>query len=361
MAVLYAANSGVAIDSNNMWATTNGGALFVSWADIKTNGTYTLAANGKTAININDSFTCTRISTAVETGSTTGGGFTVSGSSAIVITGNVQGGSTPCVVCTHTGTGANGFTVVNITAGTSVNASGVNNTSSGTINCTNSTGGSNTARGIVNSSTGAVNIAGLCKGGTAAASAGLYCSGSGAVDVLNVTGGSNGTSYGIDNEYTAVITCTGLVLGGTGVGIYNTGGGSIVANNVTGAAGIGINNTGTGGNVTITGTVTAGTAGSGMSNSHTTIYPVLSGNIIMVSGSVFPISGRFIYNPGVNNYMEILKPTSGTYKYGKTIPASSVISGVNGDGADAPAVGTYSAGASGGGHVIGSSIIRRMD
>jgi hypothetical protein len=108
------------------------------------------------------------------------------------------------------------------------------------------------------------------------------------------------------------------------------------------STGGGTNNTRSGilnssGTVNITGTVACGTAGPGVTTAAAATT-TLVGNII--NGVCAAVIGPLTYNPGATNYIQYPAPGSTTLKFGKTIPAASVVSGVNGDGASAPAEGT---------------------
>jgi hypothetical protein len=111
-------------------------------------------------------------------------------------------------------------------------------------------------------------------------------------------GGSAGTTYGIYNVSTGTITMTGNTKGGTD------------------------------------------SSSPGIMNINATGVFTLVGSIDN-TGNAPGCGGKITYNPGATNYIEYPKPTSGTYKYGKTIPAASILSSATPDGALAPEAGTY--------------------
>lgn len=190
--IWYAQNSSVNIDSLNEWNDApDGSGNWLTWGNLAAGDI--LAANGKTAIAINVSFTCLRISTAAE-GGTAGGGFTVSG--AVTITANILAGTTDGV--TTSGTGYTLTVVGNVTGGSGTSKYGINNVTAVTINITgNVSGGTGVSSyGLNNNSTGTINVTG------------------------NVAGGSNTTALGIYNNTTGVVTITGTVSGGSGVRAY---------------------------------------------------------------------------------------------------------------------------------------------
>ena len=128
-----------------VWDTvpTGGGDVLV-WANLQPDDV--LVANGKAitwAAASVPTLTCARLSTAAE-GGTAGGGFALSGSTAVAITADIQAGTSICVTSTHTGTGINAVTINgNVTGGSVSGAHGAYNNSTGTINITGPlTGGS---------------------------------------------------------------------------------------------------------------------------------------------------------------------------------------------------------------------------
>lgn len=300
-AVLYASLTSDTIDAANQWATTKGGATFKTLAEINADGTYILAANGKT-IAINQNVTALRLSTAVEGGdSTAGGGFTVS--AARTITANVTAGTSVCLTCSHT----TGSTV--------------------TVNGT-STGGSGTSiYGTQNTSTGAITIT-SCTGGSGNTAAGLRNDSTGIVTATNATGGNGTSSYGIYNVVDAVLTVTNATGGGnaTAFGLYSTASTQLqTLTNVYGSP------------------TTAGAAGIKCPNG---VPMLVTGNIINTAYAAAIMNNKVItYNPGVGNYIEYPKTTggAGTYKFGLTYPTSNLLTTASADGANAPAAGTFAA------------------
>lgn len=252
-----------------------------------------LVANGK-AITIDLSFTCAKISTLAYAG-TVGGSFTVT--AACTVTADLEYGSAGGETCLATsGTGYALVITGDILA---------------------STGGVASKRGLsVVTALTSVTING------------------------DVTGGAGTSNHGVNVESGTTVTVNGSVTQGTGSsarGIHSNG--AVIVNN---------------GNVS---GIASGASGNAIYTSNASGTTLNNCNLIYGTGSS-PILGALIFNPGATNYIQIPKTTggAGTYKYGKTIPAADVRSGVDGDGANAPATGTL---AGGGGSVIGSSVIRR--
>ena len=284
----------------------DGGGNNLTWANL--GATDVLCANGNT-VHADANITCLRISTAAEVGmpdvadgpGAAGGGFTAD--AAVTITANILAGTTPCLVTSGT---AWTLTIVgDVTGGTAANAQGINNATAVTLDITTTSTGvksgtnSNASYGILNVAAGNITIVGPV---TSVSTCGLRNDSTGNIIVTggNVTGSANNSVYmgAIRNVSTGTITITGSVIAGAGTSspaIY---------------------------------------AGSGQ-------ISITSGDIInLASGPAISLSTAVIqYNPGPTNYIQY--PSSGAaLKYGKTIPAASVLEGVNGDGASAPAVGT---------------------
>ena len=167
------------------------------WFDAKTGGTAmtganflavlaagdVLSANGQTNLNIYSTFTCVRLSTVAEVpiqGGTTGnagGGFTFSGSNAYgtpgataqAVTATLKTATTTCVVCSHTGTGANKLTINGLLDNYGANPS---------VYCINSSAATGEIL-INNPGTNAV-----VGGHTYSSSRGIYSSGTGAVTIV---------------------------------------------------------------------------------------------------------------------------------------------------------------------------------
>lgn len=308
--VWYAKKGSCNIDDTELWTLTKGGTDYqqIAAATNGANGTI-LAANGQTGILINGPFTAVRISTAVETGSTTGGGFTFAGTTSRAITTNLLAGPTPCLVTTHT---AGTLTITgNITGGGSAGANGL------------------TVSGVA----GGITVAGT------------------------VTGGSNATAYGVHlnaNNITYAQT-GGDVLGVTAPAIYQ----------LSSATGITGSNTG--------GNITGGAANSamGIRLATNTIWTVTGANITAGAGTTSPgvwygyqtdsakfctlvscnlinsayevaVQGNVKYVPGAGNYIrwQYDSNVAHYYYYAKTVIAGNVLVGVNGDGSTLPTAGT---------------------
>ncbi len=159
----------------------------------------------------------------------------------------------------------------------------------------------------------------------------------------NILAGTTTCITMVTGAYT--LTIYGNVTGGSAsntVGIAGSGSASaiVVYGDVTGGSvvsGYGITTSYT--PTTINGNLIA-TNAPAVNQSNVSTLTVNAGNII---NSVYSsaIYGRYpvVYNPGPGNYIEY-PTTTGKAKYGKTIPAASVLSGVDGDGVGAPATGT---------------------
>ena len=280
MAIWYAQQSSTNIDhvssgtTSDVWnAAADGSGAWMDISVLTAGGTDTvLAANGKTAININTDINIGtgRLSTAAE-GGTAGGGFTVS--AARTITANVLAGSTHALAATHkSGTVA---IVGTVTGGTTNGA---------------------VANGIRLTAAGTLTISGLVKGGSGSGSYGVYQS----AGVIEINGGlEGGSSY---NAFGAHLFAGTLTINGHAI---------------------------TAGSYTICNGLWIGGGAFATANNCDLIHTAYAA----------ATNGCIVYNPGPNNYIEY-PTTTGTAKYGKTIPAASVLSGVDGDGADAPATGT---------------------
>lgn len=137
------------------------------------------------------------------------------------------------------------------------------------------------------------------------------------------------------NVLAGTSACITMSSGAIALTIYgNVTGGS--ANNAVGIDG-------NGSSVSVNGSLIASKApaiNQGQLSAITYTY-ITNGNIInsVYSSAIYgraPVGIEL----GPNNYIEYVNPSGVAIKYGATIPAASVLSGVNGDGADAPATGT---------------------
>lgn len=288
----YYAQGDGVIDEVEWDTSAGGGGTDLVWGNL--DPADILVANGK-AITIDLSFTCAKISTLAYDG-TVGGGFTVT--AACTVTADLEYGSAGGETClTTSGTG---YALV-ITGD------------------------------ILASTAGVANKYGLS---IVSALTSVTLNG-------DVTGGKSTSNHGVNcPQSECTVTVNGNVTQGTGSsarGIHSTG--AVIVNNGT-VSGIATN-------ANSNAIYTSNASGITLNNC----------NLIYGTGSS-PVLGAIIFNPGKTNYIQIPKTTggAGTFKYGKTIPAADVRSGVDGDGANAPATGTL---AGGGGSVIGSSVIRR--
>ncbi len=275
----YYAQGDGVIDEVEWDTSAGGGGTDLVWANL--DPADILVANGK-AITIDLSFTCAKISTLAYSG-TVGGSFTVT--AACTVTADLEYGSAGGETCLTTSGAGYAFTL--------------------TGDVLASTGGVANKYGLsIVSALTAVTING------------------------DVTGGAGTANHGVNCTSGTPITINGSVTSGTGStarGVYTNG--PVEVNNGT-VSGIGSGNT-------------SSTAIYSYHASGTTLN-----NCNLVYGTVSsPILGALFYHPGATNYIQIPKTTggAGTYKYGKTIPAADVQSGVDGDGANAPATGTFTA------------------
>jgi hypothetical protein len=187
----YAQEPSVDISHAGLWDDIHdGGGNVLTWANLAAGDV--LCANGKTALHIDASFTCGRISTAAEVGvpdaadgpGAAGGGFTVD--AAVTITANITAGTSGCVG--QTGNTYAAVVIGAITGGTGNPAIGYSKAGTSTLTVTGAvTGGSGyCCFGIQNGSTGAVVVNGTVTGGTTttATNTGVYISlGSSAVTI----------------------------------------------------------------------------------------------------------------------------------------------------------------------------------
>jgi hypothetical protein len=240
MAVWYAKVDGN-ISTSSMWSENAAGdpplhSITEAGADT------ILCANGK-SITIDTSFTCLRISTAVEGGAGGGGNFTCS-ATGIVITGDVYSGSTVCLtvtggsititgnVSTSAGASAYGIAMITGTSSVTINGNVTATLSAGLfINVSNfilniggnlQAGTATTVHGIqCPATTGTITINGNIIGGSGLNARGIYFSGSGSACVLtvkgNAQGGTNSTAAGIYSiGQSDIITVEGDVICGNG-------------------------------------------------------------------------------------------------------------------------------------------------
>jgi hypothetical protein len=216
MATWFAQNSGVNIDSVNLWnSAANGSGSWLTWASL--GAADVLVANGKTSIAINVNVTCGTITTAA-TGGTAGGGFMLS--DGVTVTAGLVTGTTNVITFS-----ANSPAVANVVGNHSAVGSQfrrcILHSGSGTLNVIgNVTGGqANEIIGIEVSGAGILNVTGLISSLDAAGDPGgsaIRISGSATLNVTgNVSAGSSITSA-IHRSGTGSIFVTGNVIGGSG-------------------------------------------------------------------------------------------------------------------------------------------------
>jgi hypothetical protein len=187
------------------------------------------------------SLTCARLTTAAE-GGTAGGGFALSGSTAVAITADLTAGTTTCLTSTHTGTGANAVAVTgNVTGGSGQYAYGANNNNTGTLTINgNVTGGSGSYAYGARNNTGTLTINGNVTGGSVSGAHGAWNTGTGTITITGaVTGGSGTWAYGALNGSTGTLTINGNVIGGSATGAdgaWNSSTGAITINGTVAAS-----------------------------------------------------------------------------------------------------------------------------
>jgi hypothetical protein len=318
-------------------------------------GANDIAQSGNYMIAIDQNITCVELQS---TGVTTGG-FTCA--AARVITAKITkiSGTSSALLCTHTsglvelskditakgtpavrndGVGGLSISGCNISGGDTTNAHGVW-TQVGYAQITNcvlipGSAGNCSAYYYQSSTATPSTITGCtCAGSTAVATAhGIYANGTNPLTITNTTihGGVGFGSFGLRCIHaSAAIAIVGCAIDGG-----HTSGGHGINNESTGAI-----------TIDSTSTITGGTAVlcHGVYNQSTGTVTI-SGTLINTTTSG-AIAGQIRYTPGPANYIEIpYDNTAGhVYRYAKTIPAASVLQGVNGDGSTVPATGTYHA------------------
>lgn len=319
MAVWYAQSNGQDFNDPAQWKNAGSETMTTVRTGWYPEAGDVFAANGKTGIVLNADFDIGtgRLSNATE-GGTAGGGFVVT--EARTITAAILGTSTNTTVSAS----GNDYTLTingKVSAALGVVSSiALNVNGNITVNVSVASGeainggGGNGCRGITSNSTQLLTVVG---------------------DI----GGGGGNGYAV-NVGAGGIAVTGDVApaGGTTACINSTGPvsvtGSVNAGTMTGPA---IKGTST---VSVTnGPVTAGTGGAGAFAISSTGQITVTNSNIINTDKASAISGGVIYNPGAGNYIQY-PATSGTPKYGKTIPAAKVLFGEVGDGVDLPAEGT---------------------
>ena len=222
-----------------------------------------------------------------------------SGSGAMIIIGNITGGSAAAgsgqAGVTYAGTGSLTITGNLLGgSGTSGNNFGVTSTSTGTVTITGTvTGaiGNLSNEGFRLSGNGTVVINGNISpfSGGSTGGYGVNLSSGGTITITGtISGGNFNSNYGVNNGSTGTITingnCTGGTAGTTGAVILNGGGNIIINGNITGGSAsnaYGVNNTSATGTITINGDVTGGTL---VSNTYGVINS--STGRIIVNGTV---------------------------------------------------------------------------
>jgi len=263
---VWYAQANAAIQTAANWHdAAGGGNALPSWPPAADD---VLCANGKAitwAAASVPSLTCARLTTAAE-GGTAGGGFTLSGSAAVAITADITAGTTTCLTSTHTGTGANGVTVLgDLTCGGTASAHCWLQTGTGDLTVGSAlspvtvTGGSNNNQVLRCISTGTITIYGDCIGGTHGQSRCVYANGNIIVLYGNVTAVSAGIPVEVRvGRITINGTCTGggsapALLHFTDAGNQITVNGDVLAGGSAGA--YGIRNDSVNGSVTVVGSL----------------------------------------------------------------------------------------------------------
>ena len=213
----YFAQAAGAIQSIEWDTAPTGGGTDLVWANL--DPADVLCANGKAitwAAASVPTLTCARLSTTGEGTGTAGGGFALSGSTAVAITADLTAGTTACLTSTHTGTGANGVTITGaVTGGSGSYAYGAVNQNPGTLTITGAvTGGSGAgAHGALNQSTGTLTITGAVTGGSVANAFGARNNGTGTLTINGtVAASSTARAFGVYNNSTGVITVIGSLV-----------------------------------------------------------------------------------------------------------------------------------------------------
>lgn len=307
------------------YAQAAGAIQSVVWDTIPTGGGSTLTwppgvgdvlvANGKAltwqAAAV-PSLTCTRLTTAAE-GGTDGGGFALSGSTAVAITADILAGTSKCITCTHTGTGANKVTVTgNLqSGGPGTDCYAWNHTGVGSLAVT----GNCTAGSVYKSSclfifaASVVTVNGIATGGSADQCRGITLNSNGCS--LTLTGSlQGGTHRGAPGVFVQGVSATGCLING---------------NVLSGAEGPGLYNNYAQPYVTVNGTVTA--AGYfGIVNVADS--PVTVVGSLIDSATASAVSGKLYWQPasvahywqvawdGANNQRYTIPPLEGNVRLG---------------------------------------------
>lgn len=346
MATWFAQNSSVNIDSVNQWnSAADGSGSWLTWASLAAGDV--LVANGKTAIDLNVSFTCSEIRTLLLVSGASGGGFVLS-TSGITVTANVLAGTTVCVTATLSSGTSNIVGTVNGSATTNA-AHGITFSGAGTLNVTGNvfagqTGGTNSGSGVLMSGAGTLNVTGNSQSsqinGSSGSAQGIQVTGAAIVNLTGNclptgTGGGNACGITCANAL-ATVTVTGTCNGpaaGNGIsssaGVYLTAGtfvlnGTAAANAGGAAVSISAGSFHHNGNIT-----TTASGRSALSLSATAIHTVSSSSLLQhdyksrTSGSGAIGATRSLYTGGVN----LGQPVVANVRSGTTYGVSSEYTG----------------------------------
>ena len=311
MATFFAQAAG-AIQSIEWDTAPTGGGTDLTWPPAADD---VLCANGKAitwaAADV-PSLTCARLSTTGEGTGTAGGRFTLSGSTAVVITADIVAGAGMCLYLTHTA----GMVTVNgdLTGGTGTNdCTALSNYGTGslTVNANTITGG------------GSYKCKGLYfNNGTVVVNATTIQAGAAAV------GDTQGILGVVNAPYTISVTATNIIGGAQSEGIKQWGGTAawdITCPNIQGGAGAGAHGLcllGTG-VITINGNVTGGSAANayGLVNSATGAATVI-GSLIDTE-QCGATAGKIYWRPVAGVHYHKVFHSAGAARYYTHPPAQT--------------------------------------
>lgn len=342
LTVTNAASASILFKDGATTTATAGGSFNLNTSGVTLNAAINTGTANCVTCSLNSPSTVTingNITGSTTTNSVSGINYS-SGSGAMIIIGNITGGSAAA------GSGQNGVSYAgtgsltitgNLLAGsgTSGNNFGVNSTSTGAVTITGTvTGaiGNSSNEGFRLSGNGTVvingNISPFSGGNTGGY--GVTLSSGGTITITGtISGGNFNSNYGVGNSSTGTITINGNCTGGTAgttAAVNLSGGGNIIINgNITGGSAsqaYGVSNNSATGTITINGDVTGGTLSSnayGVNNANT-------GRII-VNGTVIGsdiATGAFNNNTGSISVTRARGNGYGVGTTGKTATAGLV-------------------------------------
>jgi hypothetical protein len=270
MAVYYAQNGSVNINSANQWNTAaNGSGSFLTWPPASND---VLMANGKTSITINVNTTVSQIRNDAANGAAAGGTFLLA--DGITTTANGHAGTANLFTFSGAG-GTNTYIIGTVYGGSSSGINGLRHTGVGTIHVTGGvTGGTaSDTYGYYSTVAGTLNVTGPVSCGTASTAVGILAAGGG---VLSVTGN----------------VAAGPYTAGNGINILTA---TIQA--------------------TITGDCTASTTVPAISCAALSSTVKINGSLISASNGIFPVAGPFLLNSGSTNTVRVRDYASAEQTY----------------------------------------------